>query len=96
MNSALRYLGDEYERAYPDEDCREWLGEWKMEDLSNECPTQENNFDCGLFHLLNLYCLVVEGNLSSDSYSQESIDRKEMRKMIAYRLWEASSNRPVV
>jgi Ulp1 family protease len=96
-NTALRYLGDEYERAFPlEKDTKTWLQSWSIEDLSDECPQQENDFDCGICHLLNLCLLVIEGGIYIESYSQASIDAKEVRKVIAYLLWQASSNRPAV
>ena len=95
-NTALRYLGDEYTNAYPNRNVLEWMRGWTIEDLSDECPQQANGFDCGIFTLLNLSLLVEEGSITRDSYSQESIDAKEVRKVIAHMLWEASSNKPEV
>ena len=95
-NTALRYLGDEYKNAFPNENMLKWMKTWRIEDLSEECPQQANGFDCGIFTLLNLSLLVEEGIITRDSYSQESIDAKEVRKVIAHMLWEASSNRPEV
>ena len=92
----LRYLGDEYKRAFPLKDSSRWLREWTIEDLSDECPQQENDCDCGIFLLLNLYCLLIDGVLSLESYSQATVDRKEVRKTVAHLLWKASSNHPVV
>jgi hypothetical protein len=87
-NAALRHLGDEYDKAFPlKRDTKTWLQSWSIEDLSNECPQEENDFDCGIFHLLNLCLLVMEGGISVESHSQASI---------AYLLWKASSNRPAV
>jgi len=96
-HTALRYLGDEYEKAYPSRDLIEWMRSWTIEDLSDECPQQANDFDCGIFTLLNL-SLLIEGGVSitRDSYSQASVDTKEVRKVIAHILWEASANKPAV
>jgi len=56
-NAALRYLGDAYSsKAHPDKNLLEWLESWEIEDLSDESPQQTNDFDCGIFTLLNL-CL---------------------------------------
>mmetsp|Transcript_33925 Transcript_33925/g.50858 ORF Transcript_33925/g.50858 Transcript_33925/m.50858 type:complete len:329 (-) Transcript_33925:9-995(-) len=95
-HTALRYLGDEHENAFPEGDTKKWLESWRIEDLSDKCPQQENDFDCGIFHLLNLCLLVNEGGISLESYSQASINTKEVRKIVAYLLWAASSNCPVV
>jgi sentrin-specific protease 1 len=95
-HTALRYLGDEHENAFPEGDTTKWLKSWRIEDLSDKCPQQENDFDCGIFHLLNLCLLVNEGGISLESYSQASINTKEVRKIVAYLLWAASSNCPVV
>ena len=95
-NAALRYLGDEYRKAHPDKNLMEWLGAWKIEDLSDESPQQANDFDCGIFTLLNLCLLVEEGSITKDSYSQASIYTKEVRNAFAHILWNASSNRPEV
>mmetsp|Transcript_4185 Transcript_4185/g.5417 ORF Transcript_4185/g.5417 Transcript_4185/m.5417 type:complete len:256 (-) Transcript_4185:1324-2091(-) len=89
INAALQYLGDEYMRA-DDEikgdelDVVEWMKTWTTADLSFECPQQDNDYDCGVFHLLNL-CLLVEGEaITEDAYSQASINAKDARKTIAY------------
>ena len=98
-HTALRYLEDEHENAFPEGDTTKWLQSWRIEDLSDKCPQQENDFDCGIFHLLNLCLLVNEGGISLESYSQASINinTKEVRKIVAYYLlWAASSNHPVV
>eukprot|EP00984_Skeletonema_dohrnii_P016785 scaffold7513_cov76-Skeletonema_dohrnii-CCMP3373.AAC.4 len=66
---------------------------WTTADLSFECPQQDNDSDCGVFHLLKL-CLLVEGEaITEDPYSQASINAKDMRKTIAYILWRTSCNR---
>ena len=95
-NAILRYLGDEYRKKFPDRNLMEWLDSWKIEDLSDECPQQANDFDCGIFTLLNLCLLVEEGSITKDSYSQASIYAKEVRNVLAHILWDASSNRPEV
>ncbi len=95
-NAALRYLGDEYGDAYPDKNTMEWLDSWTIEDLSDKSPQQANDFDCGIFTLLNLCLLVEEGSITKDSYSQESNYRKDVRHVFAYILWNTSSNRPEV
>ena len=95
-NAALRYLGDEYGNAYPDKNAMEWLDSWTIEDLSDESPQQANDFDCGIFTLLNLCLLVEEGSITKDSYSQASIYTKEVRNVFAHILWNASSNRQEV
>ena len=95
-NAALRYLGDEYAKTYPNQNLLQWLEEWKIGDLSDESPQQANDYDCGIFTLLNLCLLVEEGSISRDSYSQTSIYAKEVRNIIAHILWNASSNRPEV
>ena len=92
----LSYLGDKYKKVSPQEDASQWLRQWTIEDLSDECPQQENDCDCGIFLLLNLCCLLIDDALSLESYSQSSVDRKEVRKTVAHLLWKASSNRPVV
>mmetsp|Transcript_4214 Transcript_4214/g.5918 ORF Transcript_4214/g.5918 Transcript_4214/m.5918 type:complete len:611 (-) Transcript_4214:334-2166(-) len=98
IKAALQYLGDEYMRA-DDEikgdelDVVEWMKTWTTADLSFECPQQDNDYDCGVFHLLNL-CLLVEAEaITEDAYSQASINAKDVRKTIAYILWRTSSNR---
>ena len=68
----------------------------EIEDLSDESPQQSNDFDCGIFTLLNLCLLVEEGSITKDSYSQASIYTKEVRNAFANILWNASSNRPEV
>ena len=92
----LSYLGDKYKKVFPQEDASQWLRQWTIEDLSDECPQQENDCDCRIFLLLNLCCLLIDDALSLESYSQSSVDRKEVRKTVAHLLWKASSNRPVV
>lgn len=98
-DAALKYLRDEYKKTHPGtskKNLREWLSSWTIEDMSDECPQQENDFDCGIFLLLNL-CILINGDqLSKDSYLQASIDTKEVRNTIAHLLWNASSNRPIV
>ena len=66
----LKYLGDEYKKAFPLEDTTAWLKEWTVDDLSDESPQQENGNDFGIILLLNLSCLIMDGALSLDSYSQ--------------------------
>mmetsp|Transcript_16592 Transcript_16592/g.27312 ORF Transcript_16592/g.27312 Transcript_16592/m.27312 type:complete len:99 (-) Transcript_16592:62-358(-) len=61
------YLEDEHENAFPEGDTTKWLQSWRIEDLSDKCPQQENDFDCGIFHLLNLCLLVNEGGISLES-----------------------------
>ena len=57
--------------AYPDKNALEWLDSWTIEDLSDKSPQQANDFDCGIFTLLNLCLLVEEGSITKDSYSSK-------------------------
>lgn len=96
-DAALNYLKDEYRNTHPSitrTNLRDWLSTWTIEDLSDDCPHQQNGYDCGIFLLLNLCLLIEEDHLSEDSYSQTSINTKEVRNTIAHLLWKASSNRP--
>ena len=88
--------GDEYAKTFPDRDLLQWLEAWTIEDLSDESPQQANDFDCGIFTLLNLCLLVEEGSITKDSYTQTTIQlyAKEVRNVIAHILWNASSNLP--
>ena len=99
INAALQYLGDEYTRADDDIkgdelDVVEWMKTWETADLSFNCPQQDNDYDCGVFHLLNLSLLVEGEEISRDQFSQASVNAKDVRKSIAYLLWRTSSNRP--
>lgn len=98
LHSTLKYLGDEYARARDrgeqDNDANEWLKSWTTIDLSDKCPHRENGYDCGIFHLLNLCVLVKDGEISKASYSQDSIDTKDVRKVIAHLLWKVSLKQP--
>ena len=82
--------------AYPDKNALEWLDSWTIEDLSDKSPQQANDFDCGIFTLLNLCLLVEEGSITKDSYSQASNYTKDVRHIFAHILWNTSSNRPEV
>ena len=77
-------------------DVVKWMKTWTTADLSFECPQQDNDYDCGVFHLLNL-CLLVEAEaITEDAYSQASINAKDVRKQShtsLYIPWRTSSNR---
>lgn len=94
IDAALRYLGDEY-KIVDDEikgdelDVVEWMKTWKTADLSFDCPQQDNDYDCSVFHLLYISLLLEGEDISTDA----SVNAKDLRKTIAYILWRTSSSR---
>ncbi len=75
----------------------EWLDSWTIEDLSDESPQQANDFDCGIFTLLNICLLVEEGSFAKDStHKHPSTIHKDKGSEKCIHVWNASSNRPEV
>ena len=98
IDAALRYLGDEYTRA--DDGIKgdelnvvEWMKTKKTVDLSFDCPQQGNDYDCGVFHLLNLSLLLEGEDISTDAYLTSIRQRKRCEENIDI-LWSTSSSRP--
>ena len=69
---------------------KQWYGIWTMEDKTNNCPTQDNFDDCGIFTILNMYHLINGLVLSDICYSQELIDKHQTRKRIAQIIHQTS------
>ena len=73
--------------AYPDKNALEWLDSWTIEDLSDKSPQQANDFDCGIFTLLNLCLLVEEGSITKKPRGVH-----EMQKLSAKRPGEVETS----
>ena len=81
----LQYLYDVHQCLHPDsvQTLESWQDKWTLVDESDDCPRQENLYDCGVFTLVNM-ALVAQGvSLQRSSYSQCLVYRHRTRHRIA-------------
>lgn len=72
----------------PADDC------WTLVDESDRCPRQHNEYDSGLFVLVNITLLAQGIRLTKDSYTEQCFERHHTRERIAFLLWSNSTNMP--
>ena len=68
---------------------------WELIDVSESSPRQYNDFDCGVFTLVNI-TLLSQGLPLEEAYSEKTLQQNATRERLAFLLWETSRNRPTL
>ena len=63
--------------------------------MSRHAPRQRNGNDCGVFTILSIYLLSKGVSLAKNSYSQECVTTRKLRRSIAFALLQANELAPV-
>ena len=92
-----RYLYDEkFKDVAPGQrpDFDQWKTTWAIRDMSSSSPRQTNGDDCGVFTILSIYLLSRGVQLSRSTYSQSCVERRQLRRSIAFALLQANECAP--
>ena len=93
-----RYLV--YDEEYKDvpveqrPDFEQWKTTWAFRHMSSSSPKQTNGDDCGVFTIFSIYLLSRGVQLSRSTYSQSCIERRQLRRSIAFALLQANERAP--
>ena len=72
-----------------------WKTTWAIRNMSSSSPRQTNGVDCGVFTILSIYLLSRGVQLSRSTYSQSCIERRQLRRSIAFALLQANERAPI-
>ena len=89
LTTMKHYLYAEYQRLHPGQNVgfQQWAQQWTSVDRSDDCPRQENGDDCGVFMILSMALLAQGIRLSASTYSQATVDDRQIRRRIAHIAW---------
>ena len=73
-----------------------WKQDWSSTEKSVNSPTQGNEYDCGIFTLISTSLLRNGHRLRRNSYVQESLYHRNLRKKLVWTIWKAGLGNNVV